>query len=187
MAFLEYVKHELSMVPEPRETTPEAVQRHKRKRQLVYNFFHVPLALETFMWVGVAICMDCLLSLFFDLPLRLLLALRSAVRDGPAAIQPARLVDVIRVVIGGTVVSLLMCIDLVWVYHTIRLQSILKLYVICNVLEILEKLCGTHPPNPCHRVAGIPCHAARAELAREWVCVRANLLLRPQPPGVHAS
>jgi hypothetical protein len=88
MSFAQYVKHELSLLPEPRETTPEAVLRHKRKRQLVYNFFQVPLALETFMCVGVTLCMECLLSLFFDLPLRLLLAVRSAVQDGPAAIQP---------------------------------------------------------------------------------------------------
>ncbi|KAG2178034.1 hypothetical protein INT43_003287 [Umbelopsis isabellina] len=115
------------------------------KRERVTNLLGVPGAVEKLMSFGFVVCLDSFLYTFTILPLRFLLALvrfvqvtgwnllhlwtteRSSHNFAPSyktfETFPKITLDASRM------------------YHSIRGQAVLKLYVIFNVLEICDKLC----------------------------------------------
>lgn len=114
----------------------------------ISNFFQVPAEVESIIWLGYLVCLDSLLYIFTILPLRVVRHMgRSAgnllSRSKPASLLPQQRSDLIKVAIIGIVSRLLFEIDTSVVYHSVRGQSVVKLYVIFNVLEILDKLCSS--------------------------------------------
>ena len=134
----------------------EEAEHHFKKRQRVYNFLHVPFCLEKLVSLGLLICLDCFLFLFTEMPIRIFLALLHGMArclpfrsgDSTALFHATDLLDLVRLVIWAAVISALrwapdpFAFDTTMWYHAIRNQSIVKLYVICNILEILERLLG---------------------------------------------
>jgi hypothetical protein len=106
------------------------------KRQRVHDFFLVPSRLETFMTYGCAICIDALLYNFTILPARIFMIVK-----GRRGLKPAQMVDLLKLALITSTVLLLDLLDSSVVYHTVRGQAVLKLYVIFNVLEICDRLC----------------------------------------------
>jgi phage-related holin len=156
-SFLPYLREELSghEVPE---------RDYSFEREAVYNFVQVPFQLERLLFFGVLVCVDSFLFLVTFLPLRLfvtgckitlgLLSLLVSVLTlgfvRPLSytrwrqfceVSPAQYWDVVRALIMFIAIAVLMRIDTSRVYHYIRGQAVIKLYVIYNVLEILDKLC----------------------------------------------
>lgn len=138
------------------------------KRRDVYNFVQVPMRLERLLALGVAICVDEFLYLFTLLPFRCVLAVLQAivarlqcslksifvVVDGSEKSRAAnrarcgshqwRISTVIDFLHAGIFVFssiVLAMFDISSVYHSIRGQSVIKLYVVFNVLEIFDRLC----------------------------------------------
>ena len=122
-------------------------------RALVYNFLILPYFLERLLTTGFCICLDCFLYLFTILPFRVALLtgrliVRGVVwpvRRAPpsssvsSAVSPA-LSDVLRFLLLLLSWYWLSLIPMSRIYHYIRGQSVLKLYVIFNMLQISDRL-----------------------------------------------
>ncbi|KAG9443942.1 hypothetical protein H6P81_015282 [Aristolochia fimbriata] len=116
---------------------------NERNRQRVYNtMFHVPWRCELLIDVGFFVCLDSFLSLLTIMPARILMTvwrlLSSRQFRRPSA---AELSDFGCFVVLAGGVACLQGTDISLIYHIIRGQGTVKLYVVYNVLEIFDKLC----------------------------------------------
>lgn len=128
------------------------------KRRGVYNLFAVPAKLERLIILGQFICMDDFLTLFTFLPLRtglsiivtlvemLLAPLRMCFQRKRKAANvnkkphAARFIDILHMSLLLITAGVLSTVDVSWIYHNIRGQSVIKLYVVFNVIEIFDRL-----------------------------------------------
>ncbi|KAL0487183.1 TAPT1 [Acrasis kona] len=124
----------------PRESArTEATRRH------MYNTLKVPVELEKLLFFGFLICLDTFLYFFTFLPLRLLLIIYTIImrRRKTTRMAKAHLIDLVR---GLSLIINVILINLYWdyshVYHIVRGESALKLYVIYNMLEVFDRLCS---------------------------------------------
>ena len=110
----------------------------KQKQEGVYNFLQVPWNLEPMMWFGWATCLDSFIQHLTFFPLRVASAALSLLRfRGISATQSQ---DLLRGVLILLASYFLNHIDMSQAYHNVRNQSVIKLYVVFNVLEIFDKL-----------------------------------------------
>ncbi len=118
----------------------------QRRRQGIYNFFAVPSNLEPFLLFGYVTCVDAFIDLVTFLPLRVLVALHHAMSGGK--MTPTMRKDVVHgllIVLVSAVLDVAPAIGVAMsqAYHNVRNQSVMKLYVVFNVLEIFDKLCSS--------------------------------------------
>ncbi|KAJ7072354.1 eukaryotic membrane protein family-domain-containing protein [Mycena amicta] len=124
----------------------------------VYNFLSIPLAslllsfisanLYKIIGFGFLLCLDSFLYTFTILPIRFALAWPRLVfntlsRSAPP-LPPSQKADILRMLL--LVVSVLILTPLTdasKIYHFIRGQETIKLYVIFNALEIGDRLCAS--------------------------------------------
>ncbi|KAI9632300.1 eukaryotic membrane protein family-domain-containing protein [Dioszegia hungarica] len=117
------------------------------KWERIQNFLAVPLAVERVTLYGALLCLDGFLYNFTILPIRALFALvritRCLMRGSSIfPISPAHLHSLLRMLlILVPTVILLFATDASKMYHTVRGQDTIKLYVIFNALEIADRLC----------------------------------------------
>ncbi|XP_008811935.1 protein POLLEN DEFECTIVE IN GUIDANCE 1-like isoform X2 [Phoenix dactylifera] len=116
---------------------------NEKKRQGVYNtMFHVPWRCERLIVAGFFVCLDSFLSLLTIMPARILMTIWRVLHtrqfQRPNAAELSDFGCFIVLTIG--VITLQMT-DISLIYHIIRGQGIVKLYVVYNVLEIFDKLC----------------------------------------------
>ncbi|KAL3684709.1 hypothetical protein R1sor_002731 [Riccia sorocarpa] len=118
-----------------------------QRREQIYNtMFHVPWRCELLIDVGFFVCLDAFLSLFTLVPARIAMYLwqqvarfsKSRQLRRPGAAELCDFGCLIVLVVG---VAVLRQVDISILYHWIRCQGVVKLYVIFNVLEIFDKLC----------------------------------------------
>ncbi|KAJ8606607.1 hypothetical protein MRB53_040836 [Persea americana] len=122
-------------------TDSDEAQEYKRER--VKNFLILPNALERTLLFGFVVCLDSFLYIFTILPIRLLrslINLTMRLARARASLKSSEKVDILK---SGLI--LLTCIilnqlDASRIYHNIRGQAAIKLYVLYNVLEIGDKL-----------------------------------------------
>ncbi|XP_065556967.1 protein TAPT1 homolog [Artemia franciscana] len=128
-------------------------ERFNRRREKVYNFMNIPKQVEKFMCFGVFLCADSFLYLFTYLPLRLLSVILSLLsrpfsicfrnqRRKRSLLDVHEKVDILKGLLIILVSWLLLKIDTAVVYHLIRTQSIIKLYIFYNMLEVADRLCS---------------------------------------------
>ncbi|KAI9030899.1 eukaryotic membrane protein family-domain-containing protein [Phycomyces nitens] len=145
-SFWDYLRDEL--------TVSDFDSGQEIKRERVTNFLGVPVALEKLMGFGFVVCLDSFLYTFTILPLRFCLAFYHFTlnsyhnlqwfffhKSNFVRLRPSQKCDLLKgLLITITCVS--MCsFDPSRLYHFIRGQAVLKLYVVFNVLEICDKLC----------------------------------------------
>ncbi|KAF8732630.1 hypothetical protein AX14_004135 [Amanita brunnescens Koide BX004] len=118
------------------------------KWERVGNFLSIPLAIEKTIGFGFVLCLDSFLYTFTIMPIRFLLAFArfstNIVRISPPQLPPSQKADLLRMLL--LVVSVLILnplTDASKIYHTIRGQDTIKLYVIFNALEIADRLCAS--------------------------------------------
>ncbi|KAG5638628.1 hypothetical protein H0H81_011347 [Sphagnurus paluster] len=111
------------------------------KWERVSNFLSIPLAMEKIMTFGFIVCLDSFLYTFTILPIRFMFALFRFVtnifRFKPPSLPPSQKADILRALL--LIVSILILnplTDASKIYHTIRGQDTIKLYVIFNALEV---------------------------------------------------
>ena len=125
--------------------TPEAIPWWTTRQVYVTNFFNVPLRLEQFLFFGLLICIDSFIFIFTFLPIRCIVAvftwLGSLIRPRKWSLSSLQHFDLARGSIFIISYFLLNTLDGSYLYHFIRGQSSLKLYVIFNLIEIFDKLC----------------------------------------------
>ncbi|WVZ22003.1 hypothetical protein V8G54_000547 [Vigna mungo] len=115
----------------------------EKGRERVYDtIFRLPWRCELLIDVGFFVCFNSFLSLLTVMPTRMLMAvwrlLRTRKFKRPSTIEFSDFSCFLILACGVTV---LQQIDISLIYHMIRGQATIKLYVIYNVLEIFDKLC----------------------------------------------
>lgn len=126
-------------------------ERYSARRQKIYSFMRIPRDLERFMVYGIMQCADSFLYIHTFLPVRFLLAVwallsRTVVRifrlrgSGQRLLSPAEICDLLKGAIWIAVTLIMLLVDTNRVYHIIKSQSIIKLYIFYNMLEVGDRL-----------------------------------------------
>uniref|UniRef100_A0A0N5ASC9 Protein TAPT1 homolog n=1 Tax=Syphacia muris TaxID=451379 RepID=A0A0N5ASC9_9BILA len=115
------------------------VSRYTEKRRKVYAFIHIPMELEKFLLYGFMQCIDafCYLSTF--LPLRLFMSFFGWVLRLHNWTS-SDTCDFLKGVIILVASLLMRYIDTSVMYHQVRGQGVVKLYIFYNMLEVADKL-----------------------------------------------
>ncbi|KAH8979631.1 eukaryotic membrane protein family-domain-containing protein [Lactarius akahatsu] len=118
------------------------------KWERVSNFLSIPLAIEKIISFGVLLCFDSFLYTFTIQPIRFLLALWrlfiKTVTNSKAPLPPSQKADILRtLLLTLSILILIPLADASKIYHSIRGQDTIKLYVIFNALEIADRLCAS--------------------------------------------
>ncbi|XP_016950522.1 protein TAPT1 homolog [Drosophila biarmipes] len=126
-------------------------ERYSARRQKIYSFMRIPRDLERFMVYGIMQCADSFLYIHTFLPVRFLMAIwalvsRTVARifrlrsSGQRLLSPAEICDLLKGFIWMTVTLIMLLVDTNRVYHIIKSQSIIKLYIFYNMLEVGDRL-----------------------------------------------
>jgi len=145
MAFWRFLLHHLALSGPGRPPPPVRVAASHLRES--YAFLLVPWRLEQLLCHGFLICLDSFLFFFTFLPIRLLVAAGRLCANPfhPSKVLTAEVADdVFKAVLVAFVLTMLGLPD--WtdystVYHFIRGESALKLYVLFGVLDVFDKLC----------------------------------------------
>ncbi|XP_035874859.1 transmembrane anterior posterior transformation protein 1 homolog [Phyllostomus discolor] len=120
--------------------------KYTERRERVYTCMRIPRELEKLMVFGIFLCLDAFLYVFTLLPLRVFLALFRlftlpcyGLRDR-RLLQPAQVCDILKGVILIICYFMMHYVDYSMMYHLIRGQSVIKLYIIYNMLEVADRL-----------------------------------------------
>ncbi|KAG0738480.1 hypothetical protein G6F57_012198 [Rhizopus arrhizus] len=147
VSFLDYLRDEL--------TVADFDSAQELKRERVTNFLSVPGAIEKLMGFGFFVCLDSFLYTFTILPLRFCLAFYHFLiyiicnikayfldqKESFIRLRPSQKCDLLKGFLVMITCVTMYSFDPSRVYHSIRGQAVLKLYVVYNVLEICDKLC----------------------------------------------
>ncbi|QEU59345.1 Emp65 [Kluyveromyces lactis] len=101
----------------------------------IANILRVPFQVEQFFVFAILTCLNCFLYYFTIIPLRVFHVL-VVKRDGPKRIRQELLTT--AMILGPC--SILNVLDTSRIYHKIKGQNAIKLYMIFQVLEMTEKL-----------------------------------------------
>uniref|UniRef100_A0A8C3YS39 Transmembrane anterior posterior transformation 1 n=1 Tax=Catagonus wagneri TaxID=51154 RepID=A0A8C3YS39_9CETA len=120
--------------------------KYTERRERVYTCLRIPRELEKLMFFGIFLCLDAFLYVFTLLPLRIFLALFRlftlpcyGLRDR-RVLQPAQVCDILKGVLLVMCYFMMHYVDYSMMYHLIRGQSVIKLYIIYNMLEVADRL-----------------------------------------------
>ncbi|KAI0305533.1 eukaryotic membrane protein family-domain-containing protein [Multifurca ochricompacta] len=135
-----------NLIEELLETDFDSHQELKWER--VSNFLSIPLAIEKIISFGFILCFDSFLYTFTIQPIRFTLALWrlfiSAITNSKAPLPSSQKADILRtLLLTVSILILIPLTDASKIYHSIRGQDTIKLYVIFNALEIADRLCAS--------------------------------------------
>ncbi|CAE6479040.1 unnamed protein product [Rhizoctonia solani] len=116
------------------------------KWERVSNFLNIPIAIEKIVGFGYILCLDSFLHTFTIQPIRFILAayrlFLNCITFSGRTLPPSQKADLLRVLILVLAISILVPLtDASKIYHSIRGQDNIKIYVIFNALEIADRLC----------------------------------------------
>ncbi|EFJ17300.1 hypothetical protein SELMODRAFT_420990 [Selaginella moellendorffii] len=113
---------------------------NQKSQDCVYNtLVHVPWRCELLILVGFFACLDSFLSLLVATPVRVAIALWRRLRER-RALEASDLSDFGCLLVLVLGVLFLQQADISYIYHSIRFEPNIKLYVIYNMLEVFDKL-----------------------------------------------
>ncbi|GAV74204.1 DUF747 domain-containing protein [Cephalotus follicularis] len=146
---LNYFFDEMKKGNSLRSTT---ILANDKERERVYDtIFRLPWRCELLIDVGFFVCVDSFLSLLTMMPTRLMVMLWRFLNarqfKRPSA---AELSDFGCFIVLACGVVILQRTDISLIYHMIRGQGTIKLYVVYNVLEIFDKLCQSFGGDVLH-------------------------------------
>lgn len=118
------------------------------KWERVSNFLSMPYALEKIFFFGFVLCFDSFLYNFTIQPIRFVLAcfrlISNTLTFSSSSLPASQKADILRMLLVIiSVVILGPLTDASKIYHSIRGQDTIKLYVIFNALEIADRLCAS--------------------------------------------
>ncbi|KAJ8683672.1 hypothetical protein QAD02_019464 [Eretmocerus hayati] len=130
-------------------------ERFSARREKIYSSVRIPWEVEKFMNYGFLQCADSFLFIYSFLPLRFVMALWAVVtrplkhclghkqirRKGEGFLRPAEVCDLLKgiVVLGCWAMTCTM-FDTSMMYHLVKSQSVIKLYIFYNMLEVADRL-----------------------------------------------
>ncbi|KAE8744311.1 hypothetical protein FOCC_FOCC009034 [Frankliniella occidentalis] len=124
-------------------------ERYSARREKVYSFMKIPREVEKFMTYGFFQCADSFLFVYTFLPMRFIMAFLSLITRPLRAcfggsrqirtrsiLAPAEICDLLKACILISCSMLMFYIDTSMMYHLIKSQSVIKLYIFYNMLEV---------------------------------------------------
>ncbi|CAG9835889.1 unnamed protein product [Diabrotica balteata] len=126
--------------------------RFSLRREKIYSFMKIPKEVERFMLYGFMQCADAFLFVYTFLPMRVLLALWALMtrpfckcfgfgrKTNKCILTPAEICDLLKALILLVCSIIMMYLDINMLYHLIKSQSVIKLYIFFNMLEIGDRL-----------------------------------------------
>ena len=146
-----YCALELGLRVGQREDDPDMSHARERVFDLLW---YIPVELEKFCLYGGLLCADAILGLFTSLPVRVMSqTVRLVVNAGTRTTKTAKrqawgihpyarehLNDVLWLFMLTVAVTYTHMLDVSVIYHYIRGQEVMKLYMMCSVLETFDKL-----------------------------------------------
>ncbi|XP_037952615.1 protein TAPT1 homolog [Teleopsis dalmanni] len=126
-------------------------ERFTARRQKIYSFIRIPRDLERFIVYGIMQCADSFLYIHTFLPIRFAMALWSLIfrpiakcfglrHRTQCILTTAEICDLLKCTLFLLCTLLMISIDTNRVYHIIKSQSIIKLYIFYNMLEVGDRL-----------------------------------------------
>lgn len=126
-------------------------ERYSARRQKIYSFMRIPRDLERFIVYGIMQCADSFLYIHTFLPVRFILAVWALFsrpiasclglrRRSQRLLTPAEICDLLKGTIWIACTFLMLSVDTNRVYHIIKSQSIIKLYIFYNMIEVGDRL-----------------------------------------------
>ncbi|KAK7110886.1 transmembrane anterior posterior transformation protein 1 homolog [Littorina saxatilis] len=129
---------------------------YEERRERVYTFMSTPIQLEKFCLFGFLQCVDTFLFFTAFLPLRVVIATmhmfsfpcamistmfqEARSRRWPQFLQPAQMCDLLKGLLLGLSCFVIDYIDTSRMYHLVRGQAVIKLYVFYNMLDLADRL-----------------------------------------------
>jgi len=130
--------------PKPKQLPNTLTLTDEELRDSIYNFFTVPFKLEMFFFFGFCICFDALLFYFTFFPLRIIFAFYAMATNGVKRLSNSSVCDILKLVsMGINVILLFYTTDYSLLYHMVRGESTLKLYMLYNMLDVFDRLCSS--------------------------------------------
>ncbi|KAG5355172.1 Endoplasmic reticulum membrane protein 65 [Yarrowia sp. B02] len=115
----------------------------EEKNEHLLSLIKVPLNLEKIMAFGFLTCLDSFLYTVTIMPLKVVSVLwKVAKRRSTRHVTMTNMSDLLKAIVVLSTMTFLLLIDTSKLYHNIRGQNAMKLYVMFNVLEITDKLCA---------------------------------------------
>ncbi|XP_074641533.1 transmembrane anterior posterior transformation protein 1 homolog [Tubulanus polymorphus] len=122
--------------------------KYEEKSKRVYTFMRIPREMEKFMMFGFIQCTDAFSFLFTFLPPRFLMAVLRLFTHpcgifqcgSQRVMEPAQICDLLKGIILIACCFAMNYVDTSVMYHIIRGQAIIKLYIFFNMLEIADRL-----------------------------------------------
>lgn len=134
-------------------------EHYDGRREKFYMFFKIPKEFEKFQLYGLIQCADAFLFVFTLLPIRFALSLilgfsyplkrginklfmkgSSPSHSTKRLLQPAEICDLLKGLIIVIVALLASFVDTSVLYHIVKTQSVIKLYIFFNMLEVADRL-----------------------------------------------
>ncbi|XP_066146322.1 protein TAPT1 homolog [Euwallacea fornicatus] len=127
-------------------------ERFSVGREKFYLFMKIPKEVEKFMLYGVLHCVDSFLFVYTYLPVRVVLALVALIirsfskcfgfpdDKSKKILSAAEICDLLKTLILIICIMVLWLLDTNMLYHLIKSQSVIKLYIFYNMLDIGDKL-----------------------------------------------
>ncbi|KAH0554715.1 protein TAPT1 homolog [Cotesia glomerata] len=148
-SFFDFIKTELTRGYELENDE----ERFSARREKIYSFIKIPREVEKFMTYGFLQCADSFLFVYTFLPLRFLMAVWAIIskflgycfgvkstRKSERFLRPAEICDLLK---GIVVISCCVAtthFDTSIIYHRVKSQSVIKLYIFYNMLEVGDRL-----------------------------------------------
>ncbi|XP_041368796.1 transmembrane anterior posterior transformation protein 1 homolog isoform X2 [Gigantopelta aegis] len=122
--------------------------KYAERRERVYTFMKTPRELEKFCTYGFFLCLDAFLFIFTLMPVRILIAIVRLFThpcglfssSSRRYLESAHICDLLKGIILFVVCLILDHIDTSMMYHLVRGQSVIKLYVFYNMLDVCDRL-----------------------------------------------
>ncbi|XP_011309618.1 protein TAPT1 homolog isoform X3 [Fopius arisanus] len=130
-------------------------ERFSARREKIYSFMKIPREVEKFMSYGFFQCADSFLFVYTFLPLRFLMALwaiisrplkhclrgkKGARKKEERFLRPAEVCDLLKGVVVVGCWAATSKVDTSMMYHLVKSQSVIKLYIFYNMLEVGDRL-----------------------------------------------
>ncbi|XP_026298522.1 protein TAPT1 homolog isoform X2 [Apis mellifera] len=130
-------------------------ERFSARREKIYSFMKIPREVEKFMAYGFLQCADSFLFVYTFLPLRFMMALwtiitrpllhcfgkeRSNLKVGERHLKPAEICDLLKGIVVISCWAATWKVDTSMMYHLVKSQSVIKLYIFYNMLEVGDRL-----------------------------------------------
>lgn len=132
-------------------------EKFSARREKIYSFIKIPREVENFMAYGFLQCADSFLFVYTFLPLRIAMALWAVItrplqhclrgrdesihaNNTKMYLSPAEVCDLLKGIVVVGCWAATWKVDTSMMYHLVKSQSVIKLYIFYNMLEVGDRL-----------------------------------------------